>query len=425
MFGADGILEAEIPMRSPYLLSFCTDFPDELLHAWFDRADLRRLFSLLRDWGMRRVYWMYYGGYDQGAMACSPYRDLSANAKRTYEHCGEFLPAAVEIGHGLGLEVYAVVKPFDTASPANTFPFGSPEAAKHGKVDCLSGRLYCMPKDVAALQGKRMRRHPNDLKGDAAAAVVASVKLTLDTRRTPPFDKQNLRLRVSDDNWHYRLYRRAYKMAARRRGHQWIVRLDGLHIKEPFLALACRPGGKHNRFGNTLDRLVTLYDVNGRPIPFTYGLRPRDEKREGVLASRFRRTLLRGFAFDDLNWALYDGFLRTERHCIDNPSAYTAIAKGKEPYLRCVLSPAYREVQAFWLKQIRECLDAGVDGVDVRMDNHNRSFEWERYGFEPPVARALRQRYGVDIRRERVTAVRAIGRSSASPTPRSVGAPAV
>ncbi len=40
------------------------------------------------------------------------------------------------------------------------------------------------------------------------------------------------------------------------------------------------------------------------------------------------------------------------------------------------------------------CADAGggVDGVDLRVGNHNRSMEWENYGFEPPVLDECRRR---------------------------------
>ena len=73
---------------------------------------------------------------------------------------------------------------------------------------------------------------------------------------------------------------------------------------------------------------------------------------------------------------------------------YLAFAKGKEPYVTGILSPAPREVRDYWLGGIRDCLDAGVDGIDIRHDSHSRNLELENYGFDEPVLREFERRYG-------------------------------
>lgn len=63
-------------MNKDYLLSWTTDFFDELVHGWHDRASLKKLFSLFQSWGMRRVYWIYTFKHAEGYFDCLPYKNI-------------------------------------------------------------------------------------------------------------------------------------------------------------------------------------------------------------------------------------------------------------------------------------------------------------------------------------------------------------
>jgi hypothetical protein len=153
-------------------------------------------------------------------------------------------------------------------------------------------------------------------------------------------------------------------------------------------------------FGNRLRDLVEVHDLHGVQLPVTFGnqsppVTPAPGTAAGDTAGpAFCRT---GFRFDvpygnaigamdDIAWV--DGRLPL------------GIAVGYERHLQGALCPSYPEVQAWWMRQVENCIEAGVDGVDFRIVNHNRAFDWEAFGFNEPLVAAFKQRYGVDIRRE-------------------------
>jgi hypothetical protein len=396
-------------MKNNYLLSWTTDFFDELVYSWHDRKSLKKLFSLFQSWGMQRVYWIYTFKYAEGKFDCNPYKNISSNAKKTYEHIGEFLPAVVEIAHELGIEFYAIYKPFDLGFH-RSFPFNTLEAEKHGKIDCLSGRLYWAINSLVKLQDKRLQRHPADLQDKLEKKIITRIKLTADAEDQPIFGHDELKILVSDDNGAYKEYKGNHTFRHSLEKGERIVYLENLNIQNKYMALKCDIPEYHSCFSNTLKRLVTLYGADGNEIPFTYGTPRLNPKLKGAagtaMASPFRADVLKGYRFDDGNGC--EGGLRASTHSIDNSNlnGITALAKGKDRYIRGALSPAYPEVRECWLNHIRECLDAGVDGIDIRAANHNRSYEWERYGFEPPVINDYKKRYGVDITKEKFSSTK-------------------
>jgi hypothetical protein len=61
------------------------------------------------------------------------------------------------------------------------------------------------------------------------------------------------------------------------------------------------------------------------------------------------------------------------------------------------MSPSFPETRRHWLDWLAAALDAGADGVEIRLGNHNQDFAWGEYGFEQPVRDEFLKRYGVDI----------------------------
>ena len=46
---------------------------------------------------------------------------------------------------------------------------------------------------------------------------------------------------------------------------------------------------------------------------------------------------------------------------------------------------------------MQDCLDAGADGIELRVRNHHSTLAWREFGFEKPVRDEFLERYGVDI----------------------------
>ena len=62
-----------------------------------------------------------------------------------------------------------------------------------------------------------------------------------------------------------------------------------------------------------------------------------------------------------------------------------------------MLSPSFAEVQDWWLTWVQDCLDAGADGIEMRVRNHHSTLAWREFGFEKPVRDEFLKRYGVDL----------------------------
>lgn len=383
-------------MKKDYMLSWCTDFHDELVYSWFNEKRLKKLFSLLQSWGMKRMYWVDVYPWKEGKFDMSPYGNVRKNALRTYENIGDFLPAAVKVAHDLGMEFYSVYKPFDFGF-FTTLPFKTAEGNKYGKLDNLSGKMYWALNSLKKLQDKRLKRHPADLPKGVDKMVVSTIKLTASDMGQTTFGKDNIKLLTSDNNGNYLPYKKDFTYRHGIENSKRVIYLENLKIKAPFFAIQCTPLQQAGIFSNTLDQLVKLYDSKGNEIPFTYGLSPRNQST--ALKSPFKKSLLEGYNFD--NGGVFDNGLRNTSHAIDAPGdGITAFAKGKQAFISGALSPAWPESRRIWMDHIRFALESGVDGVDFRAANHNRTFEWERYGFEKPVVQAYKKKYGIDITRE-------------------------
>jgi hypothetical protein len=369
-----------------YLLAFCTDFFDDIRARPFDREYLKKMFSIMRDIGMRRVYWIYTLRFKEGIFDCLQTKEHSENAGQTYKNMGDFLPAAVETAHELGLECYAVYKPFDLAFSLMNFPYGTQEAKRFGKLDSLGGRIAWAAESLVAHKDKRLERHPADFRN--SGATVFEIRITT-SKETPGIHPELLKLLVSDDNIEAKPYQGEpiFHESFSQEGRT--LSIKNLNIKDKFIILKYNDSARGESIANTLEKLIRIYDKRGGEIPFTYSLCSGGGHWFEYDGS--------GIFFDYENAAANDNFLGQKSYSLDNKRGYIIIARGKEKYIAGALSPAYEESHEVWLKHISECLDAGVDGVDLRVANHNRSLEFERYGFETPVTKEYKKRYGIDI----------------------------
>ena len=382
----------------PYRLSVCVDFYDDLLTGPFDRDRLRALLRIFRDARMDRVYWIYTHRRDGAAyLRRTPFARIAENAEATYRAVGEFLPAAVEAAHALGMELYAVYKPFDLAHN-DTFPFGSAAARTYGLgMQSLSGEIFCGLRSMVPLAHLRMKRRTDDLPPDLDRRVIGRVRFTgLDAAPTR-VRREHIRLAVSRDNGAFLPYSAPFEFIDAIENGRRVVTLAGLRIAEPFFAVETpfRDGGATLR--NTLADLARVYDTEGRELPFTYGLLSRADRYGPDVAADARLALWPELAREGYCFNLPDFHAPERPHtALDGRRGYLAFARGKELFIAGALAPAYDEVHDFWLSHVRECLDAGVDGVDLRDAQHNRSLAWEEYGFEPPVVEEYRRRHGED-----------------------------
>ncbi len=392
--------------NSRYQVFMAVDFPDDLINTAFDHKKLRKLFALYRSWGINRIYWIYT--LRHGDLFDQYIDDIryGGNIAKTYRNLGEFLPAAVRTAHDLGMEIYAMFKPNDLAFNY-CLPSSDKLAEKHGKLPALGGCIAWADRNLKLLQHLRVKRRTDDIPDNLDRKTIAKIVLTSDSPAPLRFGKNDLAIRVSDDNAAYRDYSGDFDFREFTENGRRIAVLDKLDIREKYFSLmtpfrdksldasylnflSVQGMVRDGTMQSPLATLVTMYDEDGRELPFTYGL----------VSYRDHSKLVNfnpapdGYIFNWDNNAVHDGFLHRTAYAVDNCRGYIAFAKGKEPYVTGILSPASREVRNYWLGGIRDCLDAGVDGIDIRHDSHSRNLEMENYGFDEPVLREFKRRYG-------------------------------
>jgi hypothetical protein len=241
----------------------------------------------------------------------------------------------------------------------------------------------------------RMKRRTDDLPPDLDRRVIGRLRFTgLDAAPTR-LRAEHVRITVSRDNGAYQPYTAPFEFIDRIEDGRRVVILDGLRIAEPFFVLETpfRDAGATLR--NTLAGLARVCDPQGRELPFTYGLLSRADRYGPDVAADARLALWSELPREGYCFNLPDFHAPERPHvALDGRRGYLAFAKGKELYIAGALAPAHEAVHDLWLSHVRECLDAGVDGVDLREAQHNRSLAWEEYGFEPPVIEEYRRRHG-------------------------------
>jgi hypothetical protein len=382
-------------MKRGFCLSVCVDFFDELILGSYDRARIAALFALFRDAGVRRVYWIYTHRFADGSWARCPWAGICENAAVTQGQIGEFLPAAVSIAHELGMEIYAVYKPFDLAH-LDSFPFGSEGARKFGiGLQSLSGELYWGLNTLTPYAHMRMTRRSDDLPADLPQRRIARIRFVgrddSPTRLTP----EHLTLTLSRDNGKYQRYDGPLTFRDAVESGRRVVTLDGLRIDEPFVAVHTPFRDEGATLRNQVGQLVQVQDDLGRPMPVTLGLVSRDDLHRAHLSNHTGLTLWSEKPTEGYQFNMPD-FQAPERPmaAVDNRRGYLAIARGKERHIAGALAPAFEAVHDLWLSHIRDCLDAGVDGVDLRVAQHNRCLAWDEYGYEQPILNEYQRRHG-------------------------------
>lgn len=79
-------------------------------------------------------------------------------------------------------------------------------------------------------------------------------------------------------------------------------------------------------------------------------------------------------------------------------TALLGLARGRDQYVPGVLCEAYPEVRQYWLNVVKQAVEDGFDGVDIRLAGHSSMVvDYMNYGYNQPLVEAYQQRYGEDI----------------------------
>jgi len=414
---AEPVYDVPAKKVDDFFLEVAVDYNMDLGHAAYTPDMFDQLFREFKSWGVRRCHWIYWGGTKHGLWTSGPDGVREAAAK-TVAASGEIFPAAVRAAHAHGIEVYGLIKPFDMGFWMSLAE-GSPEAAARGKAPRIGGPISRIADFPARHPEYLMARKPGAW-GDAENASFTRIDLVKEDDGPCDFGSTDIELYASDDNATYRRVEGAKVEETVEDYPLWehtasggrptgrtrrarVFRLTGFDLSSKYLAVTTK--GRRRSFYNRFIDLIHVFGDKGEERRVSYALAARHgpgRARGGesiAEATDFRES---GAEFDVVPGGTptsaspgYDAI--SADHAFDSGQGFIAIARGKERGTVGALSPSFPEVRAWWLEWVRDCLEAGADGIELRVRNHHNPFAWNEFGFEPPVVEAFRERYGVDL----------------------------
>ena len=383
----------------PFRLEALVDFVDDAIMSpvVITPAHVDAMMAALRDMGVTRVSWAYYGDGHGGYLLPSGLDDKWRNHANTWAALGNPLRVAAEAAHRNGLETYAYYKPYETG-PGIYFPDGSPEARQFGRIRQRGGWLTWLDPFVVEHPDLRIRHRPDDSIGDLGGVPICALKLFKRDDSPTRVTRERLQVWSSPLNHRYRqldldfAVHEAVEPSARevrdvngalvtKKGDPVrTLTLSGFRLADPYVLVTTDFTDGPPDFQNTGTDMLAAFDEQGNEIP-------------GVFAAG--NGIWEASRVDFRNWGLiFDvGRGRALVH-LDAPNAsgrqgLIAFARGRNEYLPGALCETEPQVRAFWLSCIREMLDAGVDGIDFRVENHGTHTDYDdEYGYNDAVLEA-------------------------------------
>ena len=384
------------------------DFPDDALTAPHpaSAAQIDCLMATLADRGIKRVSWTYYGddrgGYHMpaGIERMHPDTPLDfdqnqwANFAATHRQLGNPLRVAVDAAHRHGLEIYAYFKPYETGISI-VLPEGSPQAERFGLLPHIGGQLAWLDPFVVEHPELRIRRRTDDIPQDVNTARIGSIALTKSDDGPTRITADHLQIWTSEDNYQYTqrdieftcdervepspaaVYDVYGNLVTEAGAPVRVLTLSGLDLDARFVLVTTDFTEGEPDFGNAWHRLMTVYDLDGRELPgvFATGTEIWFSRWENFRTGGLTFDTGRGpevIALDRPNaCAAASGTTSSRHHLFDRPVGYIAYTRGRNAYLPGALCETEPRVREFWLACIASMLDAGVDGIEVRVENHS------------------------------------------------------
>ena len=392
--------------QSMFRLESLVDFVDDALATTITAQHIDAMMARLREMGVTRVSWAYYGDGHGGYFVPAGLDDRWRHLADTYHQLGNPLRVAAEAAHRHGIELYAYYKPYETG-PGVALPDGSPEGRELGRVKQLGAWLTWMDPFVAEHPDLRIRHRPDETIADLSDVPVCALKLVKRDDSPTRVTGEHLQIWTSELNYRYKPLdidfsvreavepspkdvRDASGQLVTQRGDPVrTLTLSGFELTDAYILVTTDFADGPADFENSGTSLLVALDADGREIP-------------GVCATGSAVWL--ADRADFRNWGLlFDvGFGRSAMR-LDEPNqsgrnGVIAFTRGRNEYLPGALCETEPEVRRYWLSCLREMLDAGVDGVDFRIENHGTHTDYpEEYGFNDAVLEECARRGSTDL----------------------------
>ena len=383
------------------------DWPDEMTGGPYTPETLRKEIRVLKEHGLGRLYWIDYPFFLRMLEDVPTNQTAQINSLDYFirEHLratvaafgGDPLPVAARLAHEEGVEFYTVIKPYDLWCYRRV-PVSATQFADFPRT--LSGYAATLDPFIAAHPEYAFRRHPAWTQAPGARSV-AEVILFSDSDAALPFDPAQLALYAGEDDVtftrctdvviteevisrpRYRWTPAGKTLAA---GEERVraIRLRPRDLTAAFLAVEFPQNTAPGAFGNRQYLLVEVQTAEGlSAVTMTTAQRGGDFRQHGF---DFQSQLGAG------GWAdTSEGMLQTLRM---SPGTTLGIALGQDALMVGMLDPGFPEVRAYWQREyVRRAIEAGADGVDVRIAHHHSCAEWLSYAYAEPNMAAFRAQF--------------------------------
>jgi len=363
------------------------------------REDIEREVQRCADLGFKRFYLRIdcAGSMLFDTKVGTPYRwDGLLPAADYYAESLKNIPDPISIfankAKSLGLEIYIHYPIRDRNATELAYnPKNPDEAELYKKV----GRWYYLSDFLRDNPQFNLERRQGDVDfAKTPPPVISRIELfpaQEDFSVTP----KDISIWESTDNLTYSEVKDGWTIRSGEKDGRRFYAVEGLMIKAPWVKIAQKNHKAWSFWGDPDFDWVRVYDEKGKVVDPSYfysdqGDKPAVGEARITLQDKRRAKNVRGTP-----WNTWQGFRFNELGF-----SLSMFTPGYPPDRYLMGSPcfAYSEVREQEYKVIEELLSYPIDGVLIDMRTHTRGIKPELYGFNPPIAEAYKQRYGVDPR---------------------------
>ena len=401
--------------RSDFILSCTVDFPDDVGQGSYTAELLDEMMSQIRSMGVSRIYWLYYGDVDQDSYWAGNLflHSLMKYGPETLDRIGEPLKAAVPVAHKHGMEIYGVLKPYNTGA-SGSYPEGS-DLADATSLKRIGGTVWQAIPFAQRYPDVRLKRRPIEMPDGLESIPIKKIRLLKSDDSATRVTADRLQIWTSQNNWQYTRkdvnfdVREAIEPAPREIRDYYgdlvtakgtpvrTLTIDGLDLDDEYILVTTDFTDDESDFSNAAVGMVEAYGPDPSPLPIevatlsTVWNRPRDFRTGGLEFDSGFGTL--PVALDTDNRLRDDG----DRWDSLQRGGVIAFARGRNDYLPSTPCEVYPEVKKLWSGWVDRVLDTGVDGIDLRISHHGSLVDDPlEYGFNEPVLVEFRQRHGAE-----------------------------
>ncbi|MCF7853565.1 MAG: hypothetical protein K9N51_02110 [Candidatus Pacebacteria bacterium] len=352
--------------------------------------------------GATRHEWLALGGL-------SPF--YGPNSPLDYD----VLHIACEASHRHGMRFDTVLKPFEGGwyghGTNGKLPLSLPRPEGAACIECIDGLVCGVRSSIVEHPEMQFERDPADLADPGGAVRVIRLINRSDAETGLAdatfaiwFSRDGTGRSIEtydgpinvEETVEYRPQLPYHEQSAR------IVSLTNLRIPADasHIIVRCEKEGAV-ALENEIHQVVELENDAGASIPAFPAPGPITEavigrwRRKAALDPYLSLPEVRSVLDDDAALAAHvEAANRLRTKCLGaNPTQIAlksgeegelVIMRGKPRYVDSVLNPIYPEVREHWLDMVRLCLERDVDGVNIRVQDHNYAFEPWAFGFNPP-----------------------------------------